>query len=477
MPYNIGNTINYNAAPTPNVADSYSWSLSGGGFINGSATNSSVSVTWTSAGNHSVFLTVTNSCSTRSTQFDICVQDWVEFSPQTIKCGADSEVQLDPCNQYIKEIETCTGNIRWTFYSANSSCGGCSATFANTVAGYHESTVVYYKTCPVGCTPVPFVYTATSSVPVGTVFANSVAQANQNAQDQAVANVNSEQANNGQNAANAIPDEDACDCPCTPVWTNTTDIVCGASIPSGDPVVGNSVATCWEYVKQTNQCNSDIQWVEYQQNICGCPSCLYTPIYSDVPGSEYCNGPDCMINQVDQCGNAASPRLVQANCAACACVPNWQAIVGSNTCGQDVANHPTHPQSGLDPCGLYLREEDGCGNSRWTYAFQATGCPGCCIPPTVSSTGMAYSSVIGVNGLGQRVIALGNYSPETINVSINLVGNITSTTIPPNMAPGTTFDWVLPSVWIYNPGDVGELTFWFDSDPQTCNFIGYSTVI
>lgn len=495
----IGNTIIYTANAFPNVAEGYTWSISGGGVINGSTSNPSVSITWTAAGTHTIFLHVGNDCSNLYTQRNVCIEGWVDFSPETIKCGSDSEVQLDPCNQYKKQVETCTGNIRWIFESTNSACAGCTSTYTNTVAGEHESTINYYKNCPEGCTSVAIPYTAYSLVAIGSVSANSVAQANQNAINQAVANVNADQAANGQNNANNTSDSIACtNCECvttswadtgqsrcnggvseilqgsnqcvgvtrwipggsaccTETWTPTGRTECGNDIPSGSTIIGASVNTCWRYREEANQCNSNTRWVQNTEDKCNCTPCVFVPTISDRPGTEYCDGTNCRIETIDECGNISS-RLVEANCTACQCVPNWVNI-GEEYC------------SGND---RVIDQQDGCGNTR-TVIVTVDGCVSC-VPPTESNTNLAYSAVIGVTS-GNRVLPVGNYTTEDINAQINLNGNITSTVIPANMTPGTTNDWILPMVWIYTPGDVATLKFWFVSDPETCNLAGTTTVI
>jgi hypothetical protein len=66
---NLGDTVIYSATISPGGATSptYSWSIapSNAGTINGSNNNSTVSVTWTLAGNHNVDLTV-NGCNSSS---------------------------------------------------------------------------------------------------------------------------------------------------------------------------------------------------------------------------------------------------------------------------------------------------------------------------------------------------------------------------------------------------------------------------
>lgn len=60
---NIGDTITYSATINPNTATSYNWSITGGGNIVGSNTNSTVQVNWTTAGSWTVNLTASNACS------------------------------------------------------------------------------------------------------------------------------------------------------------------------------------------------------------------------------------------------------------------------------------------------------------------------------------------------------------------------------------------------------------------------------
>jgi PKD repeat protein len=61
----IGETKIYTANPVPAVATAYAWTISGGGTINGVTTGSTLSVTWTSAGTHTVNVTASNTCSSQ----------------------------------------------------------------------------------------------------------------------------------------------------------------------------------------------------------------------------------------------------------------------------------------------------------------------------------------------------------------------------------------------------------------------------
>lgn len=94
-------------------------------------------------------------------------------------------------------------------YEVNGNPLGCGSLPFNDVEGYASSTVNYTTSCASGCTGSVVSYFAESSVAVGTIQGASVAEANQNAQNQAQMNVDTLQANNGQNNANA---NGTCDC-------------------------------------------------------------------------------------------------------------------------------------------------------------------------------------------------------------------------------------------------------------------------
>lgn len=70
----INTTKNYTAAITGS-SPTYSWSLSGGGSIQGGQNTSSITVFWTTTGTFTVNCTATNGCSTLSNTFSVTVTD------------------------------------------------------------------------------------------------------------------------------------------------------------------------------------------------------------------------------------------------------------------------------------------------------------------------------------------------------------------------------------------------------------------
>lgn len=342
-------------------------------------------------------------------------------------------LEIYRCQNGISEqqesSDQCSGVTQWI--PSGNAC-------TNNVAGLASSTIDYYKTCPSGCTANAIPYSASSTVNIGSVSASSIDQANTDAQTQANNNVNTEQAANGQNNANNTPDNLACNCPCVESWSGTGQIVCFSDIPSGEPVSGTS-ASCWRYEKQTNQCNSNVRWVQSSEDMCNCTPCLFDPILSDISGTEYCDGTNCMIQQQNQCGQVVQPRLVQANCTTCQCVPNWVDDGINYTCGQNI---------GQDPCKVYKQQIDGCGNTRWVFDHDEPTCGGC-TPPCLSLADISYT------GLPSTITWGGTYTATTD------VQNLLSSDVVRILRPQNTNG---APAYVETTGGNSSITFTIDTD-------------
>jgi hypothetical protein len=309
----VGNTVTYTANPTPNVADNYAWSISGGGTIVGSSTSPTLTVNWTAPGTFQVNVTVSNTCSTfpvtRNEVITVaCVPSYSNAVPDDIRCGSDPEVLLDPCNQYQKQIESCTNNVQWVFHSNNTACGGCVTTFFNDAAFSDSNTIDYFKSCPSNCTANPIPYTASSTVNIGTVSGSSQAQANANAQAQATSNVAADQAANGQNNANNTPDNIACSCTttfsstqtvthcadftrndCSGGCTGSTVNVCRSATETrtstNNQGEADSLAFAAATATATNQVNNDGQAEANSNGTCSCPCNISFDIVTNPNGN------------------------------------------------------------------------------------------------------------------------------------------------------------------------------------------------
>jgi hypothetical protein len=351
-------------------------------------------VNWTAPGTFQINVTVSNACSSfpviRNEVITVlCVPVYSNAVPADIRCGSDPAVLLDPCNQYQKQIESCTNNIQWVFHSNNTACGGCTTTFFNNTAFSDSSTINYFKSCAVNCTANAIPYTASSTVNIGTVSGSSQAQANANAQNQATANVVADQAANGQNNANNTPDNIACSCTttfsstqtrnecgiftrnnCASGCTGATATICRdgtetrtSTVSQGD---ADNLAIAAASVTAMNNVNNDGQSAANSAATCNC-SCNWVNI-----NSTYCVGNDVMQDQEDGCGNNRTI-VAQANGA------NIWTMTGNTTCvGSDLINE----------------EVNGCGTNRYINVNTANH-PSCAPDPCTVCNNL---SNIGING-------------------------------------------------------------------------------
>jgi len=237
-----------------------------------------------------------------------CIPIWRDATPLAIFCG--QVLGNNPCKKYIKQSNQCNTDIQWVEYTGSNSdgsgCDGCAPT--NFIATRSQTFV--RQSCPTGCTPGSVTFGKNYYSTVSQAVADTLATNDNNflTEGQNYANAtgsctncpgctHTTWTNTGQSRCqnnvsqieqssncNTIPNQwvnggNACNTTCTPVWSDTTDAaVCGSTL-------GNGYDSTKMYKKQSNQCNSNTQWVQNGDN---CPITCTTTSWTAT--SEYaCN--------------------------------------------------------------------------------------------------------------------------------------------------------------------------------------------
>lgn len=472
----VGDRITYNSTLNPsNASPSYLWTISGGGSFYGSNTSSSAIIDWTDVGTFTVTCTCTNGCSTISNTTTVNV----------VSSSYNYTHTFEYCDNFTKNDcgVNCTGNtvqvcrtVSETRYSNVSQQDATDAAVAAAVAsaialvnneGQNEANTSSSCNCS---------YTYTHTAEVCEDFIKNDCEVGCTG-----STVNYCQSANGTGDSN-VSQQEATD-NAVAIATNNAQIL----VNNGGQAYANANGTCTN-CPQTEFTNTNNAFFEstvaYVKNNCdpGCTGESVNYYASSTVPADSVTGPtqiDANYNALalaesnvaaDQSANGQTYANTNGTCT-CPCTPNWQSADPIETsCGDAIATHSTYPQSGLDSCGYYIREEDGCGNSRWTYAFLGEGCVGCCVlPPTFSSTinmggGNGYGVIYHYNSNTTYPMHF-DYSPGTSYTGAGTAAQ----TIAAGYTSGSPIEYNFPSPLNLQVGDTVTIRYWLGSfDYQTC---------